>query len=282
LGASVADIAALLARRADGFARRGKCFIVGLSGAQGSGKSTLAAELQRLLQRRGFACVSMSLDDFYLTHEQRSTLASREHPLLQTRGVPGTHDIALALEVIEALQRRGEVALPSFDKARDDRRPRREWQRVHAPMQIVLFEGWCLGAPPQSADELAQPINALEREEDVDGAWRRGVNVALAGEYQGLFEKLDELVFIAAPGFEIVQRWRLEQENELRRLPAQPGGDRSRMMDDAALERFVSHFERLTRHMLECMPARAHILVRLDSARAMTLVPAALDEAREQ
>ncbi len=255
---------------------------MGLSGAQGSGKSTLAARLQRLLELRGFACVALSLDDFYLTHEQRSTLARRVHPLLQTRGVPGTHDVALALEVIEALQRSGEVALPSFDKARDDRRPPGEWRRAHGPMQIVLFEGWCLGAPPQSAHHLAQPINTLEREEDADGAWRRGVNVSLAGEYQDLFAKLDELVFIAAPGFEIVQRWRLEQESELRRLAAEQGGDGARMMDDAALVRFVSHFERLTRHMLDCMPARADIVVRLDSARAMTLVPATLDETREQ
>lgn len=253
-----------------------------LSGAQGSGKTTLAIELQRLLQRRGFACAVLSLDDFYLTLDQRSTLARRVHPLLQTRGVPGTHDVALALEVIEALQRRGEVALPSFDKARDDRRPRSEWSRVRSPMQIVLFEGWCLGAPPQSEAELVQPVNALEREEDADGAWRRGVNAALAGEYQGLFARLDDVVFLAAPDFDVVQRWRLEQETELRRSAAAPGADRSRMMDDAALVRFVSHFERLTRYMLECMPARADIVVRLDSARAMTLVPAALDETREQ
>ena len=255
---------------------------MGLSGAQGSGKSTLAAELQRLLQRRGLSCVALSLDDFYLTHEQRSTLARRVHPLLQTRGVPGTHDVALALEVLGALQRSGEVALPSFDKARDDRRPLAEWRRLHAPLKIVLFEGWCLGAPPQLEAELAQPINALERDEDADGEWRRGVNVALAGEYQSLFARLDELVFLAAPDFEVVQRWRLEQENELRRLAAEQGGDRSRMMDDAALVRFVSHYERLTRHMLECMPARANTVLRLDSARAMTLVPAALDETREQ
>jgi D-glycerate 3-kinase len=282
LGASVADIAALLARRADVFARRGKCFIVGLSGAQGSGKSTLALELQRLLQQRGFACAALSLDDFYLTHEQRSMLARRVHPLLQTRGVPGTHDVAWALEVIEILQRSGKVALPSFDKARDDRRPPEEWPCVDAPMQIVLFEGWCLGAPPQSAAKLAQPINALEKEEDADGAWRCGVNAVLAGEYQDLFAKLDELVFLAAPGFEIVQQWRLEQETVLRGLAAAQCADRSRLMDDAALVRFVSQFERLTRHMLDCMPARADIVVRLDSARAMTLVPAALDETREQ
>ncbi|MGH8254023.1 MAG: kinase, partial [Steroidobacteraceae bacterium] len=188
----------------------------------------------------------------------------------------------LALEVIEALRRADEVALPSFDKARDDRRARAEWPRVHGPAQIILFEGWCLGAPPQSEAELAQPVNALEKDEDGDGAWRRGVNASLAGEYRRLFAKFDELVFLAAPGFEIVQQWRLEQETGLRQLAAAQDADRSRMMDDAAITRFVSHFERLTRHMLRCMPVRASLVVELDSARAMSLIPAAIHEAREQ
>jgi D-glycerate 3-kinase len=271
-----------LAGRADECAGRGKCFTLALSGAQGSGKSTLAAYLQRQLQQRGFSSVALSLDDFYLTHAQRSTLAQRVHPLLQTRGVPGTHDIALALEVIAALQRDGEVLLPSFDKSRDDRRPPGDWPRVQAPVQVILFEGWCLGAAPQSAAALAQPVNALEKEEDADGAWRRGVNAALAGDYQRLFAKFDALMFLAAPGFDVVHRWRLEQEAGLRREAEALRVDRSRMMDDAALARFVSHFERLTRHMLESMPARADIVARLDSARAMTLVLPAVDEALQQ
>lgn len=68
--------------------------------------------LQRLLQAQGLAAVALSLEDFYLTRQQRAEFARRVHPLVQTRGVPGTHDIALVLKVIEALQRSGEVALP--------------------------------------------------------------------------------------------------------------------------------------------------------------------------
>lgn len=280
--ATIEALAARLESRAARFARRHACIKIGISGAQGSGKSTLATHLTQLLLARGFTAVELSLDDFYLTRRQRAVLAQRVHPLLATRGVPGTHDVTLALEVIASLQREGEVALPSFDKASDDRRAPAAWRRVRAPVQVIVFEGWCLGASPQSSAALVQPINALEEAEDADGAWRRGVNAALAGEYQALFATLDELVFLAAPSFDVVQQWRLEQETGLRRLAAEQGVERSRMMDDAALARFVSHFERLTRHMLDCMPERADFVVQLDSARAMTLLPAALDEPREQ
>jgi len=280
-GATIAALGALLARRALVAQGRGECFKAGLCGAQGSGKSTLAAVLRRLLRSRGLEAVALSLDDFYLTRAQRAELASRVHPLLQTRGVPGTHDIALALQIIDALQRPGELALPSFDKALDDRRPPEDWPRVRTPVQVILLEGWCLCATRQSDAALAQPVNTLEAREDADGTWRRYVNDALAGDYRRLCGLLDYRIFLAAPGFEAVYPWRLQQETELRRQAAAAGNGAARSMSDAELQRFVDHYERLTRHMLETMPARADVVIRLDSARGMTLQPAAGDEARQ-
>lgn len=281
-GAAVATLAALLANRALPAAQRGACLKVALCGAQGSGKSTLAVVLRRLLQARGLTTAVLSLDDFYLTRQQRTELAARVHPLLQTRGVPGTHDIAMALQVVESLQREGEVALPAFDKARDDRRAPQDWPRVAAPVQVVLFEGWCLCAAPQAAAALALPVNELEAREDADGGWRHYVNGALAGDYRRLCNLFDYRVFLAAPGFDVVYAWRLQQEQQLRQLAAAQGADLSRMMSDSQLERFVRHYERLTRHMLEDMPARADVVIRLDSARGMALEFPAGDEAPEQ
>ncbi|MBS0387238.1 MAG: kinase [Proteobacteria bacterium] len=272
----------MLVQRARAAAQHGACFKVALCGAQGSGKTTLAVVLQRLLQARGLATAVLSLDDFYLTRQQRAELAERVHPLLQTRGVPGTHDIALALQVVESLQRAGEVALPAFDKARDERRAPQDWPSVAAPVQVVLFEGWCLCAAPQAAAALARPVNELEAHEDADGGWRRYVNTALAGDYRRLCNLFDYRVFLAAPGFDVVYQWRLQQEQQLRQQVAAQGADTSRMMSDAQLGRFVRHYERLTRHMLEDMPARADVVIRLDSARAMTLEFPAGDEAPEQ
>ena len=80
---------------------RDKPLIIGINGSQGSGKSTLADYLCTMLNERyQLRCVSLSLDDFYLTKLERQQLASQVHPLLETRGVPGTHDIPLALETI--------------------------------------------------------------------------------------------------------------------------------------------------------------------------------------
>jgi D-glycerate 3-kinase len=240
---------------------RRKTVTLGLSGAQGSGKSTIAAVTQRLLEARGLRTVALSLDDFYLTHEARQRLAREVHPLLATRGPPGTHDVALAGAVLDQLKAKGKVALPGFDKARDTRTPRGQWETIASPVDVVLFEGWCLGARAQGEAALATPVNDLERLEDPDGVWRHYVNDQLDGPYQKLFERMHELILLKAPSFEVVQDWRAEQEAKLR---ARTGAG----MSDAELARFVAHYERLTRWILAEMPERARWTVTLDADRA--------------
>src|SRR5690606_7427374 len=212
--------------------------VVGLCGAQGSGKSTAAAALVELLQRDGLPAAALSIDDFYLPRVARVELARTVHPLLATRGVPGTHDVELAQATIDQLALPGEVLLPAFDKARDDRRPRREWPQVTGALRVVILEGWCVGAIPQPEAQLATPVNALERDEDPHGTWRRHVNDALAGSYRTLFDRLSPLVLLQAPSFEVVQGWRAEQEHKLREKLLREGGDTSGLMDDAAIARF--------------------------------------------
>lgn len=240
---------------------------IGLCGSQGSGKSTMALTLEALLQEQGISVASLSLDDIYLTRRNRITLAEQVHPLLRTRGVPGTHDVQLGIDTIGGLGMAGVVSLPSFDKAADDRRPAKQWPRIRGPVQVILFEGWCVGAVEQDAASLAEPMNALERDFDVDGAWRRYVNRALAGEYQVLFGKLDRLILLRAPSFEVVRGWRMEQEHKLRHRIEAEGGDASGLMSDVDIERFIGHYERLTRHILDEMPARADVVIHLDERR---------------
>lgn len=231
-----------------------------IAGLQGSGKSTLAARCVEAAEARGLRAIAVSLDDFYLDRPARLVLAQRVHPLLATRGPPGTHDVELAIETLDALAARRPLRLPRFDKRSDRRLPLRDWPPVHA-CDLVFVEGWCLRLAPEPSSALATPVNALERDEDPQGIWRGWCNEALARDYPSLWSRLPGLLFLAPPGFDVVAGWRWEQERALH------AGDPSRGMSPARIEHFVQHFERLSRHALRVLPGIADAVVRIDAQR---------------
>jgi D-glycerate 3-kinase len=257
-------------------ARLGRPVVLGVSGSQGSGKSTLARGLARALTAAGQRVAVLSIDDLYLPKAERARLGAAVHPLLATRGPPGTHDVALGCATITALTGAGpdqETPIPRFDKARDDRAPRDAWDAFRGRADIVIFEGWCVGARAEQAGALASPVNELERTEDADGGWRAYVNQQLATRYGDLFGLIDRLVMLRAPSFDVVFAWRRQQERELEaKLGAAARG--SQIMDDAALARFIMLYERLTRHILREMPARADIVAALSESREVLSVEA--------
>ena len=249
---------ALVAQVLDDALAHGTC-VLGLAGLQGSGKSTLAAQLVALARTRGLRATALSLDDVYLTRGERLRLARDVHPLLATRGPPGTHALALACDTLDALRAGTRVRLPRFDKASDRRLPPSRW-RVVEPVDFTVFEGWCLCVPAEDDAALVAPINALERNEDVDGRWRRYCNTALRDDYPALWSRIDRLWWLQPPGFEQVYDWRWQQELT---LLARRGAGMSR----AQVDRFVQHFERVSRQALRCLPARADRTHMLDADR---------------
>lgn len=259
--------APLAARIGDAAAGRDRPLVVGLCGPQGCGKSTLTALVTRLLRRRGLTTANLSLDDLYLTHAERSALGQTVHPLLRTRGVPGTHDVALGLRVFDDLAGPGPTLIPRFDKAADDRAPVADWERFEGPAQVIVLEGWCVGARAQPPAALAGPVNTLERDEDPLGLWRGFANTALATTYRSLFDRIDLLAVLTAPDFATVRVWRGQQERRLRQDLADQGRDPALAMDEAALDRFVAHYQRLTEWIATELPPRAAITVRLDADR---------------
>ena len=242
--------------------------VVGLCGGQGSGKSTIAAIMEQVLSLGcGQQTVAISIDDFYKTREERIEMAHTVHPLFSTRGVPGTHDITLGINTLEDLERSREgeiITLPRFDKAMDTRAPQTQWTQCPGPLDVIILEGWCVGAQAQTEEALMEPINELEANEDPLGCWRREVNRALSEDYPPLFAKLNVLLLLQVSGMERVFAWRRLQEEKLRQQIALHPTPSTQVMSNAEVERFVMHYERITRHILSEMPKRAHAVFPID------------------
>ena len=246
--------------------------LIGFSGCQGSGKSTLVALMAKVMREvYGVSTVVLSLDDFYLTKAARAALAESIHPLFATRGVPGTHDLALLNETISALrQPSGAVPVPAFDKALDDRTEIVHWRQVSAPVQLILLEGWCVGLLPQSESELESPINPMEAEQDPSLVWRREVNRQLANGYAHLFGELDALLLLQAPSFDAVFEWRWQQEQRLSEQFQQDHPDRpDPTMSRSEVADFILHYQRLTEHGLKTLPDRADFVWELATDRSV-------------
>ncbi|APD86447.1 kinase [Alteromonas sp. Mex14] len=242
--------------------------IVGINGSQGSGKSTLTSFIEAYLSSvHGKRVVSLSIDDFYFDQSQRNALAIKVHPLLKTRGVPGTHDVTLALNTFRSLDKGARALLPRFNKATDNPFPQEQWPVIEVKPDFIILEGWCVGAIPQSNSEIKKPINHLEEVEDPLAIWRSFVNTELAGDYQTLFEKIDYRIMLKAPSFDCVYQWRLEQEHK---LAAKALEERDGVMSDEEVANFVQHYQRITEHALQYLPEKCDTVFYLDEKRTIT------------
>jgi len=246
----------------------GRPIVVGLNGSQGSGKSTVSEFLKLSLELlHGLPTALVSLDDIYLSKSDREKLALEVHPLLKTRGVPGTHQLSLGLETIDSLINASDASrtlLPGFDKSIDDVLPLSNWRPFQGRAEVVILEGWCVAARAQNEEALLEPVNTLELNDDLSGVWRNYVNAQLESHYPVLFNKIDFNVMLKAPDFDCVFGWRLLQEQKLlaqvknlgRRQEAKQG-----LLGEAELKYFLMHYERLTRFMLTDLPDRMDAVI---------------------
>ena len=263
----IASIYAPIVRWVESTRKRGGTFVLGVNGAQGSGKSTFCELAKVLLSSRGLSVAVLSIADLYLTREQRLKLSQEVHPLCAIRGVPGTHDVDLGLSVLNelrALKAGASFRVPRFDKARDDRADESAFTVVTGPVDVVLFEGWCVGEPPLPPFEGA--INDREARDDPDGQWCLWSRGFLNDSYQRLYQQLDALMMIKVPSMETVRQSRWLQEEKLRmkmkhagEADALPG-----LMTRKEVFEYVDLFERHTLHMFEQMPSRCNFVVYRD------------------
>ncbi|MCG6199647.1 kinase [Psychromonas antarctica] len=242
-------------------------FFVAINGCQGSGKSTLSDFICDYISHyTDLNIIVLSLDDFYFSQKIRSELANTIHPLLATRGVPGTHDTQHIQQIFTQLaEDRGTVALPRFNKVTDNPFPIEQWPKVNLPVDIVLFEGWCWGVTPQDEQALIKPVNDLEQEFDTQGLWRSFVNQTLSTDYLPLYDEMDFWVLLQAPSFTCVYQWRLEQEHKL--TLKTDIKDRDSLMSDQQVLQFIQYYQRLTEHCLATMGEGCDLVYYLNKDR---------------
>lgn len=247
--------------------------LVGIQGSQGSGKSTFADFLKVLLETQlELSVVVMSIDDFYLSKQERVALSSSIHPLFKTRGVPSTHNTQLLQSVINCARQGKPFDVPVFDKSIDDCLPTSQWKTVNKPVDVIILEGWCVGLPAEPDEYLKQPVNELEADEDIDCLWRNIINNALKNEYQAIFKQLDYQIFLQAPSFKSVHGWRLLQEQKMIQRLNKQGRDSSGAQTPEQITRFISHYQRLTEHALRCMPSLVDCVLRLNNDHSFSSI----------
>ena len=243
-----------------------KPLIIGLAGGQGSGKTTISSILTLILQKYFELNVfKVSIDDFYKTRKDRKLLSKNKHPLLMTRGVPGTHDVDLMLKFFKKIKSKNfkNLEVPKFNKAIDDRCKKSLWYKLKSKPDVVIFEGWCVGARAQTNRQLKKPINSLEKVYDQDNKWRFHVNNQLKTKYKTLFKQLDGLLYLKAKNFNLLRNWRLKQE---RKLWVQTKNKKNlKIMSSGDVINFMQTYQRITQQMFKDALKSSSVIMNLNS-----------------
>ena len=242
-----------------------KPLMIGLAGGQGSGKTTISSILTLILQKYfKLKVFKVSIDDFYKTRKDRKLLSKNKHPLLMTRGVPGTHDIELILNFFKKVKSKNfkYIEVPKFNKAIDDRCKKSLWHKLKSKPDVVIFEGWCVGARAQKASQLKKPINSLEKVYDQKKKWRSHVNKQLKTKYKTLFKQLDGLLYLKAKNFNLLRNWRLKQE---RKLWLQTKDKKNlKIMSSGDVINFMQTYQRITQQMFKDAIKTSSIIMNLN------------------
>ena len=245
-------------------AQKKRPYFVGLAGGQGTGKTTISSLIKIILTKYFKLNVfRISIDDFYKTRKERINLSKRVHPMLLTRGVPGTHDISMILNFFRKskIRKFKRLKLPTFNKAIDDRYNKNKWYDLKKRPDVIIFEGWCVGAKSEKSVSLKKTINSMEKSKDQKQVWRKYVNDQLKSKYKNLYSQLNCLIYLKAKNFSLLQKWRLKQERKL----WVKSKVKSKIMSRGDVLNFMQTYQRITQNMFRYMPKYASIILNLNS-----------------
>ena len=241
-------------------------YFVGLAGGQGTGKTTISSLIRIILIKYfKLRVFRISIDDFYKTRKERINLSKKIHPMLLTRGVPGTHDVNMMLNFFKKTKRKKfkRFKLPTFNKAIDDRSKKKDWYDLKIKPDVIIFEGWCVGAKSEKPSSLKKIINSMEKLKDKKQIWRKYVNHQLKSKYKNLYSQLNCLIYLKAKNFTLLQKWRLKQERKLW-LKNKRNSKLKIMSKDDVID-FMQTYQRITQNMLRYMPKYASIILNLNT-----------------
>ena len=241
-------------------------YFVGLAGGQGTGKTTSSSLIKIILTKYfKLKVFRISIDDFYKTRKERIRLSKRVHPMLLTRGVPGTHDINMMLNFFKKAKSKKfkRLKLPTFNKAIDDRFNKKRWYDLKEKPDVIIFEGWCVGAKAEKNNTLNKTINLMEKNKDKKKIWRKYVNQQLKSKYKNLYSQLNCLIYLRAKNFKLLQKWRLKQERKL--LLNSKKNSKLKIMNKEDVLSFMQTYQRVTQNMFKNMPKYASIILNLNS-----------------
>ena len=241
-------------------------YFVGLAGGQGTGKTTISSLIRIILTKYFKLNVfRISIDDFYKTRKERISLSKKVHPMLLTRGVPGTHDINMILSFFKKAKSRKfkRLKLPTFNKAVDDRFSKKKWYDLKKKPDVIIFEGWCVGAKSENNISLKKTINSMEKAKDQKHIWRKHVNDQLKSKYKTLYSQLNCLIYLRAKNFSLLQKWRLKQERKL--WIKSKIKSNLKIMSRGDVINFMQTYQRITQNMFKYMPKYASIIFNLNS-----------------
>ena len=185
--------------------------------------------------------------------------------MLLTRGVPGTHDINIMLDFFKKSKSKKfkKMKLPNFNKAIDDRFPTNKWNKINKRPDVIIFEGWCVGARAEPSKTLKKSINSMEKAKDQKLIWRKYVNQQLKNKYKKLYSQLHCMIYLKAKSFSLLQKWRLKQEHKLWLKTRKKGNHK--IMSKGDVINFMQTYQRITQNMFKNMPKYASIILNLNS-----------------
>ena len=185
--------------------------------------------------------------------------------MLLTRGVPGTHDVNLMLNFFKKIKSKKfkRIRLPKFNKAIDDRLKKKNWYDLKKRPDVVIFEGWCVGAKSEKNKSLMKTINSMEKVKDQKKIWRKYVNHQLKSKYKNLYSQLNCLIYLRAKNFKLLQKWRLKQERKLSLKSKK--SSKLKIMNKEDVLNFMQTYQRVTQNMFKNTPKYASIILNLNS-----------------